>query len=120
MTVCLITDIFVWMLIGFIIYRVIQICRRAHVSEEFQKLWDKYDRLEADYDLCDPNGDDYNESPPSIKWIPAVFLSDRKPHNPSEVRKFHLPEMVTLTRWHSVPTFAGINTSFVNELNETT
>ncbi|KAI6189447.1 hypothetical protein M3Y97_00009500 [Aphelenchoides bicaudatus] len=112
MLLCLIADLLIWTLAGFIIYKAIRSCRKSTLTEESQKLADRYDRLEADFDSCSLSSTDsdlhsYAEAKMPAVWLPAVFTSDGKLKKiaPNQVRLFRLPKMTALTRWHSIPNF---------------
>lgn len=110
MLLCLVADLVIWTLAGFIIYRAIQSCRKSTITDEAQKLADRYDRLEADWDSCSLSSTDsdlhsYSEAKLAPKWLPVVFSSEGKLQKlaPEHVRSFRLPRMTALTRWHSIP-----------------
>jgi hypothetical protein len=114
MLLCLIADLLIWTLAGFIIYRAIQSCRRSTITEESQKLADRYDRLEADWDSCSLSSSDsdlqsYSDAKLTSKWLPAVFSSDGKLQTFDRVRSFRLPKMAALTRWHSIPNLMEVD-----------
>ncbi|KAI6185690.1 hypothetical protein M3Y98_00051100 [Aphelenchoides besseyi] len=108
MVICLLADVLIWSLAGFVLYRAIKSCRAAKAAGNLTKALDKYDRLEAGLYSSDYEDSEFYTEEYEPSWAPdaVVFVKDGTIVKKQEdkTRKFQMPRIpLRITRWHSIP-----------------